>query len=70
MTCAECKHGSMGVHSGADKCLHPNNTNGFHPYALRHDETLCGAAGAWSVLKPAPGSDYSAAKAEAQQVGG
>lgn len=62
-TCAECKWGHIRVHSNEDKCSNASNVLGFHPYALRHDEALCGGAGAWFVAKAAPDVDYSAAKA-------
>lgn len=61
--CAECSFGTITLHSSDDKCSHANNTAGMHPYALRHDETLCGTAGAWFVVKPAPSAIYSAAEA-------
>lgn len=61
MTCAECKHGTITMHSSMDKCSHPSNVLGFHPYAVRHDATLCGPPGAWFEAKPAPDTVYKAA---------
>lgn len=59
-TCAQCKHGVITMHSSEDRCLSANNTKGHPPYALRHDESLCGAPGAWFEQRPAPSTEYKA----------
>lgn len=61
--CAQCDFGTITMHSGGDKCSHVNNAKDMPPYALRHDETLCGSVGLWFVLKAAPKAVYSAAEA-------
>jgi hypothetical protein len=60
-SCSECQYGHITWHSQEDKCLHVNNT-GYHPYALRHDEKLCGAAATWFAPKPAPTGVFVAVK--------
>lgn len=60
LTCAECQHGTITMNSAGDRCSSANNTQGFPPYALRHDDTLCGAAGAWFVRKGDPDAVYKA----------
>lgn len=61
--CAQCDFGTITLHSGGDKCSSVNNVGGMPPYALRHDETLCGTLGAWFVVKAPPKAVYSAAEA-------
>ena len=59
-TCADCKHGTITLHSSKDRCAHPDN-KGHHPYALRHDATLCGPEAKWHEDKPAREAVYKAA---------
>lgn len=61
--CANCKYGTVTLHSFGDRCTSASNTQGFPPYALRHDETLCGASGAWFEAKAAPDDVYKAVDA-------
>lgn len=62
-TCAECKHGTITEHSSRDKCAHQNNTQGYPPYALRHDETLCGSEAAWFEIRQVLNVTYRAVDA-------
>lgn len=62
-TCADCAHGMIAMHSSKDKCSHVNNARGYHPHALRHDETLCGTAALWFTPKPAPSAVFKASDA-------
>lgn len=66
-TCAQCRHGTITAHSAGDKCSSPSNAGGYHPYALRHDETLCGAAGAWYAPAAEKSVVYRAADAVKSQ---
>jgi hypothetical protein len=59
--CTSCKYGHITLHSRQDKCSHPDNVKGYHPYALRHDATLCGEAATWHEDKPAREATYKAA---------
>lgn len=60
-SCSSCEHGTITQHSSGDRCEHENNTGGHHPYALRHDATLCGATATWFEKRPAPATVYKAA---------
>lgn len=59
-TCAECQHGTITPHSSGDRCASEQNTQAFPPYALRHDEALCGSIAAWFEKKGDPGAEYKA----------
>lgn len=59
-TCAECAHGLITEHSSKDKCAHANNVGGHHPFALRHDETLCGTKAVWFSAPSAKSAIYKA----------
>ena len=61
-TCADCKYGTITIHSTKDRCAHKNNTSNFHPYALRHDQALCGDSGAWFKAKAEEDAVYRASK--------
>lgn len=62
-TCAECAHGTITEHSAKDKCSHALNVNGYPPYALRHDATLCGEKALWFSPKAQRSAVYKAADA-------
>jgi len=44
-----------------DKCAHPSNTSKHHPYALRHDQELCGDSASWFEEKASKEAGYRAA---------
>lgn len=66
-TCAECAWGTITEHSSGDRCAAPLNTQGYHPYVLRHDETLCGSGARWSVQRDTPSAVYKASDAVKQK---